>query len=583
MSQYVKSIIIESNRRSAQDEFGEARATEGLYEGSDIAQFGSNHRWMTHIPDGLRLNVGDTINLESSMINAVGGGDNVIEITGLTGRLSEQGGAIKDNKAALDMAFYVANTQQFNFNLPKQRHQTCYDLTKTRYGSYANTYGAFGPIAAPPGSSLNNQDFYTWEKSYPFQTPEGCVVNLQVDNSTSLGYVYNTINIPPNNSEYNEYLPSLSSGSRRTFLPNEKRFYIGSKNFTGCHYVSEQATIPGSTDTYWYSLENSWDFLRNPIDFELEQGFITPAALGAKLTEYLHQREGNADDFQEEKEEAVIFDMGRNNADEFKATQNLGITDKANLVIPSAVGKPMYNKYNLTTRGLTPFKNELLDNLLEFTPQYLQNANTGNWNAKPCIYSGVSAVDFRPLGEGYLRNQADFTYYSYMATARPWYYKAVSKLLIEIEKYPMNATDDGSREHTVYTGYLDITIGGVLRNTTCTQQYYPSPTNDNPVPDPAGLYKSGVLGNAIVLLDALPMRVATNGVRISQNISALGIIGSARNVTKATLQVWDCKPGDFIVTNLIVNNKVEGGPYLKFESINGRTIWKEEVLVILGT
>ena len=30
-------------------------------------------------------------------------------------------------------------------------------------------------------------------------------------------------------------------------------------------------------------------------------------------------------------------------------------------------------------------------------------------------------------------------------------------------------------------------------------------------------------------------------------------------------------------SHLIVNNKVEGGPYLKFESINGRTIWKENI------
>ena len=30
-------------------------------------------------------------------------------------------------------------------------------------------------------------------------------------------------------------------------------------------------------------------------------------------------------------------------------------------------------------------------------------------------------------------------------------------------------------------------------------------------------------------------------------------------------------------SHLLVNNKVEGGPYLKFESINGRTIWKENI------
>ena len=79
MATYQKTIIIESNKQSAVA--ASKQADPGLlYDDGDIPE-GGNHRWETYIPDGLPLEVGDTINLESSMINAVGGGDSVIELT----------------------------------------------------------------------------------------------------------------------------------------------------------------------------------------------------------------------------------------------------------------------------------------------------------------------------------------------------------------------------------------------------------------------------------------------------------------------------------------------------------------------
>ena len=59
-------------------------------------------------------------------------------------------------------------------------------------------------------------------KSYPYQMPEGCLVNLKVNNALSIGYEYETLPVPEANVNYNLYLPSLSTGSKRTFLPNEK-------------------------------------------------------------------------------------------------------------------------------------------------------------------------------------------------------------------------------------------------------------------------------------------------------------------------------------------------------------------------
>ena len=110
------------------------------------------------------------------MINAVGGGDSVIELTGFTGK-EKNGERVRDNVANIGFAFYVTNTGQFNFNLPKQRFQTSYRKNDARYGSYENLNSSLGGLN---GGTLGNADFYTWEKSYPYQMPEGCLVNLKV-------------------------------------------------------------------------------------------------------------------------------------------------------------------------------------------------------------------------------------------------------------------------------------------------------------------------------------------------------------------------------------------------------------------
>ena len=127
MATYEKTIIIESNKQSA---VAAAKTSDdsSLYDKDDTIDDGK-HRWETYIPDGLPLEVGDTINLESSMINAVGGGDSVIELTGFTGETINSL-KIRDNKMKISMSFYVTNAQQFNFNLPKDRHQCCYNVKK---------------------------------------------------------------------------------------------------------------------------------------------------------------------------------------------------------------------------------------------------------------------------------------------------------------------------------------------------------------------------------------------------------------------------------------------------------------------
>ena len=549
MATYQKTIIIESNNRSAQEEFGNT-VNDGLYQPKEVNK--ENNRWQTHIPNGLPLEIGDTINLESSMINAVGGGDAVIEFTGFTG---QQIGIdkIKDNKAKMKLNFYVTNTGQFNFNLPKQRHQVSYDLKRSRFGSYCNHAKPLGAASSTtPGAVLNNDAFYEWEKSYPYQMPEGCLVKLKTDNQTSLGYVYETHDVPETNVNYNIYLPSISTGSHRINRPNEKRFYIGRADFTGPHYVAAiNQPIPGTNPvvTYNYSLQTPWDYLESELEFDIPTGFITPSALAAKITEQFHKREGNADNFKVSEETAYVFDIGNrgfSSPGDVKPTRRTVVSDPANIIIPSCVGKPWYNNFNFTVLGKTlqPVDTDI---------DTIKATNNYNWSAKKFEFSGGSQ-NFTFIGQNYLENQGDATYYQYMMTARPHYYKACTRLLIETEKKPMS--DTGAQQpiesFTIYTGQRTHPQTGADIKTS--EQHFPPATNNSP---PGELYIAGCMGNGIVLQDALPS--VQQRFNISQNNIVFdlvppsplygGVVTRERNTRR-----WTPAKGDWLVTNIIVNS-----------------------------
>ncbi len=548
MATYQKTIIIESNNRSAQEEFGDTQ-NDGLYQPKERNK--ENNRWMTHIPNGLPLEIGDTINLESSMINAVGGGDSVIEFTGFTG---QQIGIdkIKDNKAKMKLNFYVTNTGQFNFNLPKQRHQVSYDLKRGRFGSYCNHAKPLGAASSNVPNAVDNNDaFYEWEKSYPYQMPEGCLVKLKVDNNTSLGYVYETHDVPETNVNYNIYLPSITTGSHRINRPNEKRFYIGGKNFTGPHYIAEQnIPIPGTNPviTYNYSLQTPWDYLESELEFDIPPGFITPSALAAKITEQFHKREGNADNFQVSEEKAYTFDIGNvagGNPGNVLPTRRTVVSDPANVIIPSSVGKPWYNNFNFTVLGKT------LQPIDSDTPEVVAT-NNYNWSAGKFQYSG-GAQNFTNIGRGYLENQGDATYYQYMMTARPHYYKACTRLLIEMEKKPMS--DTGAQQpinaYTLFTGQR--TFPGTGADITTTRHFFPPATNNSPGGE---LFIAGCMGNGIVIQDALPFlqerfNICQNNIVFDLDPPSPlygGVVTRERNTRR-----WNPAPGDAIPTNIIVN------------------------------
>ena len=569
MATYQKTIIIESNKQSAVA--ASKQADPGLlYDDGDIPE-GGNHRWETYIPDGLPLEVGDTINLESSMINAVGGGDSVIELTGFTGETINNR-KIRDNKMRISMAFYVTNAQQFNFNLPKSRHQTCYNVKKARYGNYANTYGDNfdgTPIVAPNTRS-NNADFYSWEKSYPYQMVEGVGTQLAVVTGVAIPYQYQTQVLDFNNALFNQYLPSFATGSRRTNLPNERRFYIGKRNYSGAHYINEvNIPVPGvAGKVYSYAVGTTgWDYLTKDIDFEVEKGFVTPSSLAAKLTEQMHEREGNADDFIEEEVEAHIFSIGNISREGVDAQgngsigviQTQGVSDKANIILPSCTGKAWYRAVQ--------FRNNLGEEPVRSGDPDVALCNNDNWKAKFLQYETLGEsfqnIDYSRIGLEYCRNQGDATYYSHIASARPAYMKAMSNLNIRMAHKPKSqGGNPAGVNFTLWTGHR--TFGGAggqppVADTETTRQHFP-PIQNGDDPGSTPIYIAGSTGPSIVLMDALPYQAQDN-VFLTLNKPAdrqpATSIGQSQNTVKNGVRIWRPTKGDIMTSNMLVNSETK--------------------------
>ena len=75
-----RTVVIESNRELAYALEGESASTADTFP---------KDRWKTKIEPALEVEVGDTIRLEASMLNAVGAGDSVMEFIGETSKQYE--------------------------------------------------------------------------------------------------------------------------------------------------------------------------------------------------------------------------------------------------------------------------------------------------------------------------------------------------------------------------------------------------------------------------------------------------------------------------------------------------------------
>ncbi len=314
-----KTIIIESNRNVA---YSNARKSERTtdYIGSEEEVI-SNNRWQTYIPDGLQINTGDQINLEASMINSIGGGDEVMEFTGNSG--NKYGNlTLSDRSAKLRLNYYISNLFQFNFNYPKS---TC----KLEYNTNSPDYG--GPaFQTNKLNATSVENFNVFESNYPYQCLEAFSTDVTVSPR-----VYT----PADPS----LKPSIMKPPPALFNPSDDRLFIGNSNYRGPYYSGNSRSIN----------DFSWTPLTSDVNLEIPKGFNTPSSVGEILTSQLHARDGNAISWDILEVEPKQFTIETDGV--IISSPNPAITDATYKTFPTSTGKLFYarleNKWSCAFEG----------------------------------------------------------------------------------------------------------------------------------------------------------------------------------------------------------------------------------------
>lgn len=257
------TIIVETNRKSAR------------YD--ELAPDTTNARWTTAIDGGLVIEKGDKISVEATAINSIGGDSDEIELKGINVE------GIYDNKVAVDFNYYITNRQQFNLNLPKMDHLNNQDPNDKGFG---------GPQMATYRDFLRN---------YYFDNLEGLVFNdgkMVAARSNQTWEVLNPKQFEPQTDAvtgayfFQGHTNSVQNAPASINQSNNTRFYVGNRDFQGPYFFQkpdgEESTPLNGDDWKRYTRNKGFDVTAN---------FLTPSSIAKYITEELHSREGNADEF----------------------------------------------------------------------------------------------------------------------------------------------------------------------------------------------------------------------------------------------------------------------------------------------
>lgn len=506
----MRNIIIESNRINSVRELQQSRLSQR--ETLDtLAEEIPNNTWTTTIENGILVEAGDTIRLESAVVQELGSGSDVIELTGTSGLVVEDapgidpifiGEVLSDNGVELDIGYYITNRQQFNFNMPKDRFATNYAYKSNGYGGPLFYTGAIEGETPFNNFLFGSGSWSNFEKNYPYQYIEGASVKLDLPKGEKYDVTPANNNAPPIPPLYtptmtNYYNPSNSKPCADVYSPSGIRNYIGIKEYSGPYQNCAPAGNGGqggyadytqqAFSTPAYDLTTSWDYFTSKVKMEIEPGFSTPAAIAETMTTLLHARQGDADAWSTEEVSSVGFQTASSEA--ATITPFPTVTDETYRTFPTSTGKMLYGRTVSSEKNINPSIEELA---------------ADKWCAHFTSFSQeTSFILTNPngnRGEHYSRFQGQQTYYSYLMTAKPKYVKTMSALNLYAQEYPKVDLPTNNPPATQYTIWTSINSGTGPDFLPISE--WESFTSARGAA-PAHPYQVGTIGNNIVLLNKL--------------------------------------------------------------------------------
>ena len=340
------SIIVESNQEISKRQYYNSYGTQ-INKETDNNEF-SNSKWKIQLPNAIPLEVGDSIGYYSSMIKSKGIGDNGIELIGSANSNEE----LTDNKAKIDVGYYVSNNWLNNLFLPKSL------ATLSTFSKQVYTGTGITP-------SFRNADFIDTYHSYnvsTFDTTTNKFVNLRTilwsdygapsintqdewekNGASSLSIQANEIN---NKTDFVFSNANPTGCGNLCFpVPDNQRLYLGADDWVG-YYNNGYDSYNRENFTQTHSKE--FDIIKTEAKIETNLGFNSPVVIGANITNSLNTISFDNDQFVKPQIIDYKFDLTKDLGltsykNYFKTFKTEQVIDETSKVIPTTFGKMLYN------------------------------------------------------------------------------------------------------------------------------------------------------------------------------------------------------------------------------------------------
>ena len=277
-----RTIIIEANRQSATQPADDITPIQ-------LAQEDTPNRWTNNIPEGINIEVGDTIQVEACTINAKGDSEAMIEFLGEEGINTEKSNTFLDNRVELEYAFYMNNNWVYNLALPKIQAQFYNGFneagtemaTPTTTGYGANSaYTFYGAPTLFDRLSYNSQSCEAYNKGAPYSNLEGfpgATKNPTTRPTQAKLYMMNNY---AGWFNANQGLPGTLAADLITGSPNK------SVKPPYTEFKGVLSNLTPKLDDF-----SNGELLTKTLRVKVEKGFNSTSSVGEQITSQLQQKD----------------------------------------------------------------------------------------------------------------------------------------------------------------------------------------------------------------------------------------------------------------------------------------------------
>ena len=335
-----KILLVESNN-SAGKLYTDRQQLNGVVGKNKINK--NNAAWNTDIKYGIKLNVGDELTISATQINLRGEPDASMEFSGGDIPLTTQYNApLVDNIATIEYGYYFTNQRQYNINLPLINHKVSAldtwtspifgcaaveDVTINDWEAFYKSYPAWGLEGVAKMKDILMTPSTT--QTPTLKDPPTFDWTTQLFTDAHLDFTYEPVIIdsltipsfgkrqsgkglypikdyrPQIGSMYcGRYTaPAISNAPYQIAFPSEKRLYkvkTKYKEWCKCYDDDEIDDLKIRTIHHYITTDR--------LPLTAQKGFQTPDSVAGSLNEQLHERTGKADNWDDENQQAYVYE-----------------------------------------------------------------------------------------------------------------------------------------------------------------------------------------------------------------------------------------------------------------------------------